>query len=398
MSLPPSTATPEALPPEALARVIAWRRHLHRHPEPSFGELQTAAFVRRTLEDLGGGPRQLTPNSVTLDIGEGGPVVALRADMDALPILEETGLEFASQNPGFMHACGHDAHTAMLLGAAECLLRRPPAHGRVRLIFQHAEEIQPGGAQELVRLGVLEDVRAIVGLHVWAPLEAGTLAVHTGPAMASNDAFTLTVRGRGGHAALPHQATDVIAAAAQVVVNLQQAAARALDPLEPAVISVTQFNGGHSYNVLPDAAVLRGTARAFSPALRATLPELIERVARSVAAAHGAEVELEYQHGFAPVINDPGVVARVLEAARRVPGLRVRQDWPPCMASEDFSAYQAAVPGAFVFLGVGGAGYAPHHHPRFVLEEGALGGGVRLLEEAARELLTQVAAGTGQEG
>ncbi len=372
--------------PEGLAAdVVQWRRHLHRHPELSFAEHETAEFVAATLTGFGLDVERPTEASVVarLATGRPGPAVALRADTDALPIHEESGVEFASEHPGAMHACGHDGHTAMLLGAARMLAdaRDDLPGGELRFIFQHAEEVAPGGARELVAAGVLDGVALIYGCHLWATLPVGKVAVRSGPFLAAADFFHLTVTGRGGHAGVPHRATDTIAIAAQVVTNLQHVVARRTDPLHSAVLTIGSFHAGDAPNVIPGRAELAGTVRTFDPELRERMPRLIEEIAGGVARAHGAECALAYQLGYRAVVNDPAVAGLVREVAARVAGADALAEMAPIMGGDDFSAYQAEVPGCYAFVGAGseesGATYA-HHHPRFRIDERALATGVRL--------------------
>jgi amidohydrolase len=371
------------------AQVIEWRRHLHRHPEPSFEERETAAFVAGTLETFEGLEiERPTENSVVarLATGRPGPTVALRADIDALPIREESGVEFASENPGAMHACGHDGHTAMLLGAAQVLSTHDLPGGEIRFIFQHAEESPPGGARDLVAAGVLDGVDLIYGCHLWTPLALGKVAVRPGPFMANSDFLKLTITGRGGHAGLPHEAIDPIAIAAQVVTNLQLIVSRAIDPLRSAVVTIGSFHAGNAPNVIPERAELEGTARSFDPEVRDRLPELIERIATGVARAHGAEAELEYIRGYRAVVNDSDVAALV----RGVVPEGALADLDPIMGGDDFSAYLAEIPGCYAFIGAGseeaGATYM-HHHPRFRIDERALATGVRMHVDVALRAL-----------
>jgi amidohydrolase len=357
---------------EAIGQAVEWRRHLHAHPELSFQEHETAAFVEERLRSFGGLEiERPTATSVVARLRCGdGPTLALRADMDALPILEETGSPFASTRPGVMHACGHDLHTAALLATAQTLVRRrDELAGEVRFVFQHAEELPPGGASELVAAGVLDGVDALVGQHVFADVEIGKVGVRTGPFMASPDTFELTVRGVGGHAAYPHQAADAVAAAAQIVTNLQHVVAREVDPIGRAVVSVTRIAGGTADNILPPEVVFGGTVRTFEPEVKAQVREAIERIASGVAAAHRCAAELRYEEGYAAVVNDAEIAALV---RRNVdPALLV--DVAPGMGGEDFSAYQQVVPGCFFVVGGGGAAAYPHHHPRFEVDESAIG-------------------------
>ncbi len=380
--------------------VLGWRRHLHRNPELSFQEEETSRFVYETLESFGGLElSRPTPTSVVARlVGEGpGRTVALRADMDALPITEENDFEFASRKPGVMHACGHDGHTAMLLGAAKVLVgMREEINGEVRFLFQHAEELYPGGAEEMVEAGVMEDVDAIVGIHLWSGLEVGKVGVVYGPMLAAPDTFEISINGRGGHAAMPHQTADAIAIGAQVVTNLQHVVSRNVDPLENVVVSVTKFAGGTTHNVIPGTVEMVGTVRTLDEEVRAKVPETMERIIEGVTAAHDASYSFEYQRGYRPVVNDEEVTRVVEETVREVFGERALEMMPPIMGGEDFSAYQRVVPGTFVFVGAGneakGITY-PHHHPRFTVDEDALENGVKMHVNVAFELLDKETGG-----
>jgi amidohydrolase len=374
--------------------VVGWRRHLHRNPELSYQEEETSRFVYETLESFGGLElSRPTPTSVVARlVGEGpGPTVALRADMDALPIEEENDFEFASGNPGVMHACGHDGHTAMLLGAAKVLAgMRKEINGEVRFLFQHAEELYPGGAEEMVEAGVVDGVDAIFGIHLWSGLEVGKIGVVYGPMLAAPDTFEISINGRGGHAAMPHQTADAIAIGAQVVANLQHVVSRNVDPLDNVVVSVTKFAGGTMHNVIPGTVKMEGTVRTLDEEVRSKVPETMERIIGGVTAAHGATYEFEYQRGYRPVVNDEEVTRVMEEIVREVFGERALEMMPPIMGGEDFSAYQRVVPGTFVFVGAGnevqGITY-PHHHPSFTVDEDALENGVRMHVNAAFGLL-----------
>jgi amidohydrolase len=378
-----------------LEDVVRWRRHLHRHPELSFQERETAAFIAETLAGLGDALEIERPaeNSVVahLHTGRPGPVVALRADIDALPIDEQSGVDFASERPGVMHACGHDGHTAMLLGAARLLSEaheRLPG-GELRLLFQPAEELAPGGARDLVAAGAMDGVDFVYGCHLWTPLEVGKVSAMPGPFMAATDFFTLAITGRGGHGGLPHLADDTIAIGAQVVSNLQHVVARRTDPLASAVLSIGAFHAGDAPNVLPGRAELAGTVRTFDADVRERMPVLIEEVVRGVTSAHGAGYELDYQPAYAPVVNDERATALVREAIAP----DALTDLEPIMGGDDFSAYLAQAPGCYAFIGAGseasGAVHA-HHHPRFRIDERALQTGVRLHVDVAVRALEEV--------
>jgi len=372
---------------EVAAQAVAWRRHLHAHPELSFQEHETASFVRETLESFGGLEIDcLTPTSVVarLRSGQPGPTLALRADIDALPIQEESGVDFASETQGVMHACGHDGHTAILLAVARSLgARRAELTGEVRFLFQHAEEVPPGGATELVAAGALDGVDAVLGGHLISTLEVGKVAALDGACTASADTFSIRIHGRGGHAAFPHKTVDPIAVSAQAISNLQHVVSRSTSPLDRVVISVTRIAGGTADNVIPETTELGGTVRTYHQEVREHTRELIARVLEGVTAAHGATYEFEYLEGYAPVVNDP----RLSAVVREVAGADRVADFEPLMAGDDFSAYLGVAPGCFFFIGAGDDRAFPHHHPRFTIDERALPVGIETLAGAAMRLL-----------
>jgi amidohydrolase len=360
----------------------------------SFEEEETSRFVYETLESFGGLElSRPTPTSVVARlVGEKpGSTVALRADMDALPIKEENDFEFASKNPGVMHACGHDGHTAMLLGTAKILSgMREEIKGEVRFIFQHAEELYPGGAEEMVQAGVLNGVDAILGIHLWSQIEVGKIGLVYGPMLAAPDTFKIVVKGKGGHAAMPHQTADSVAIGAQVVTNLQHVVSRNTDPLDSAVVSVTKFVGGTTHNVIPGSVEMIGTVRTLDEEVRTKVPETMERIVKGITQAHGASYEFEYQRGYRPVINDEEVTAVVEDTVRDVFGEASLEMMRPIMGGEDFSAYQQVVPGMFLFIGAGNEEKGitnPHHHPRFTVDEDALENGVKMFVNATFRLL-----------
>ena len=380
--------------PDLEARTIAWRRQLHAHPELSFQEVETSAFVAERLGELDGIELERpTPTSVVARLrgSRPGPTLALRADMDALPVQEETGLEFASARPGVMHACGHDGHTAMLLATATVLAeRRDELLGEVRFVFQHAEETPPGGARELVAAGVMDGVDLVVGCHLISRLDVGKIGASAGPRMASGDTFRIEISGSAGHAGFPHTSVDPVAAAAEVVVSLQHVVARETNPLEAVVVSVTRIAGGSADNVIPERVELGGTVRTFSTESRARTRAAVERIVQGVAAAHRAEGRLDYLEGYAPVVNDPEAVARVRAAAEAELGADAVVEQEAIMAGEDFSAYLRVVPGVFFVVGARneaiGASY-PHHHSRFAIDEAALRNGIAVLVRTALDYL-----------
>lgn len=380
--------------------VLGWRRHLHRHPELSFQEHRTAGFIVDALTKMGLEPQRPTPTSVSATIrgGAGGraPSVAMRADIDALPIQEETGLEFASSAPGVMHACGHDAHTAMLLGAASILQDlRPAFAGHVRLIFQHAEELVPGGARDLVAAGVVDDVDAVIACHLLPALRVGEIGVRTGATTANVDNFTIVVEGRGGHAAMPHLVVDPIVVAAQIVTSLQTIASRLVDPMSPVVVSVTSIAGGDTFNVIPSEVTLKGTVRCLDAGVREAAERAVRTVATSVAQSAGADAHVAFDHGYPASINDDAVTGVVRRAASDVLGAEAVIEIDPLMAGDDFAAYGAVRPAAYVFIGTTSdrtdAAYGLHN-PRFSPDEEALEVGAACMTFAALSLLG--AAGT----
>jgi amidohydrolase len=375
-------------------QAIHWRRHLHAHPELSFEEVETSRFVEETLRAFGGlDVERPTPTSVVAHLRgrPGGKVLALRADMDALPIHEENDVPYASTRPGVMHACAHDAHTAILLGAARVLTeRRDELAGEVRFVFQHAEELPPGGAQELVDAGVMDGVDAVVGIHLFSSVPVGHVVAQPGPLLAIADTFRIEVHGRGGHAASPHETVDPIVIAAQVVTNLQHLVSRTVDPLDQGVVSVTRISGGTAKNVIPEAVELIGTVRTFKPQTKVALVAGIERVLRGVTEAHGATYTFDYEDGYAAVVNDPEVAALVEGAARTELGDGAVTRIDPVMGGEDFSAYLQRAPGAFFIVGTRndaiGASF-PHHHPRFAIDEASLRDGIAVFARVALDTL-----------
>jgi amidohydrolase len=385
------------LRPERLAalepQLSDWRRHLHMHPEVSFQEHQTAAYIAAELRGMAHlEVSQLTATSV-LAVRKGtrpGKTVLLRADIDALPISEENSFGFVSQNAGAMHACGHDGHTAILLGVAKLVSEAQGWNGELRMIFQHAEEQSPGGAEELVfRTGLMDGVDVATGLHLNSQLPAGVVAVKPGAFMAAPDNIYISILGKGGHAAHPEEGVDPIATGAQVVSNLQQIVSRGVSALDALVISITYFQAGTTTNVIPDRAELKGTVRTFDAGLRARAPAMIERVIRGVCEAHGARYEYRYENGYRPLINNDAVAETLRQVALEVVGAERTRVSKPTMGGEDFSAYLEKVPGAYFNVGSGNpdleSGF-PHHHPRFTIDEAALSTGVQMMYAAARRL------------
>lgn len=387
-------STLEQVSAEVHEQAVAWRRHLHRHPELSFQEYETSRYIADILESFGVLEiSRPTPTSVVAKLvgAHPGKTLALRADMDALPIDEAAPIEGISLNPGVMHACGHDGHTATLLAVAKVLSKKKELlHGEIRFIFQHAEEMPPGGARELVAAGVMDGVDWVVGEHLASLLPVGQIGIAYGQMMASPDCFTITLQGYGGHAGFPHNTVDVITIGAQIVTNLQHIVARYTDPLERLVVSITQFTGGASHNVIPDQVIIKGTVRSFSTDVRAEAPKQIERIAQGIASAHGAKIELDYVYGYDPVVNDETLTRKIETTLTEAFGAEAVVHIPPSMGGEDFSAYQQVAPGTFINIGAGNVDKGivyPHHHPKFMIDEAALPIGIFAFIKVAETLL-----------
>jgi amidohydrolase len=384
--------------PDALALradLVAWRRHLHMHPELSYAEVETAAFVRERLLALGLAPSEPMAGGTGLTClirgREDGPTVALRADMDALPILEDSDAPYASTRPGVAHLCGHDGHTTMLLGAAALLAKRPPARGNVKLLFHPAEE-GGAGAARMIDDGAMEGptVEAIYALHVDPRVPTGRTGVVVGPANAAADTIEIEVIGSGGHAAYPHLSVDAVSVAAQVVTALQHVVSRHTDPLLPLVLTIGTIHGGFASNVIAPSVTMQGTVRSFDPGLRERMPALIERVVQGVAAAHGATARVGYAFGYPATVNDAVLLPTFEAASAAVMGEGRNALMAPTMGAEDFSYYARLVPGMIVRLGVRNEerGFVhPLHHPRFDLDEDALPLGAALLADVATRWL-----------
>ncbi len=369
--------------------VVAWRRHLHAHPELGFGEHETAAFVAEKLRSFGlevaegiGG----TGVVGTLRHGGGNRAIGLRADMDALLIAEATGLEYASRNPGRMHACGHDGHTAALLGAAQAMAADPGFEGTIHFIFQPAEE-HGRGMQAMLADGLLQrfPMDEAYGIHNMPGMPVGAFATRPGPLMAAEDNFEIVVAGRGAHAARPHLAVDPILTGSAIVLALQQIVARRLDPVDPAVVSVTEFITDGTRNVIPNIVRIKGDCRSYRPDISAAIEREMRRIAEATALAHGATAEVIYTREFIPTVNH----AAQTEAALAVAGGvfdSVDADCAPLMGSEDFAHLLAAVPGNFAFIGNGEA-CASLHNPAYDYADAALPGTIAYLVALARSRL-----------
>ncbi|WP_181893050.1 M20 aminoacylase family protein [Falsiruegeria mediterranea] len=355
---------------ELLSEITEWRRDIHAHPELRFEEHRTGAKVAELLTGFGcdevvtGFGRTGVVGVIHGRVRESGKVIGFRADMDALPIPETTGLPHASTHPGVMHACGHDGHSAMLLGAAKYLAETRNFDGSVVLIFQPAEE-GSGGARAMLEDGLMTrwDIQEVYGMHNWPGIPAGQFAVRDGPQMAATAFFELTIKGHGGHAALPHKAVDTTVAAAHVVVALQTIAARNIDPLKAVVVSTCGLRSdSNTFNVIPDEIKMRGTVRYFDPKVQKMVQKRLREIAELTAQAHGAKAQLDYNPRVPPTINDPEAAACAAEVAKAISGDVIR-DFDPVMPGEDFSEMLAERPGAYLFIGNGDS--ADLHNPAY---------------------------------
>ncbi|KAA0971566.1 amidohydrolase [Aureimonas fodinaquatilis] len=343
------------------AEIIEWRRFLHRCPELLYDTVETAAFVAEKLREFG--CDEVVTGIGTLGVvgvvhgrvGNSGPMLGLRSDMDALPIAEATGLPYASLNPGKMHACGHDGHMAMLLGAARHLARNREFNGSVAFIFQPAEE-GGAGAKAMIDDGLFDrfNIERVFGMHNLPGLPIGNFAMCPGPIMAATDEFAFEITGRSGHAAIPHRAADPVLAGAALVLALQQIVARNTDPLDALVVSATEFHSGFVHNVIPDKATISGTVRSLKPQTRLYVEERMNSIAQGIGLTHGVQVDLTYHHNYPVTQNDPEQTDLAAQAAMAVSGASaVSVKAAPLMAGEDFSFMLQKKPGAFIFIGNG---------------------------------------------
>ena len=376
----------------ALSGAIRLRREIHARPETAFEEIETARLVAARMAARGLEVRTgvgKTGVAALFDSGRPGKTVLLRADLDALPLAEKTGLPFAATN-GKMHACGHDGHVAALDAAADLLLLDPPAKGRVLFAFQPGEE-GAGGAQAMIADGILDDPRpdAVFGMHLWAALPVGHVGVARGAMMAAVDEFSIDVTSPGGHAASPHETHDTIVAASHIVMALQTIVSRRLSPLLPAVVSVTWVRGGSAFNILPESVTLRGTCRSFDAEVADRLPSLVAETAERSAQALGCAASTVYRRITPAVVNHPAEADRALRVATALTAPERVSQACRTMGGEDFSEFLLRIPGSFAFVGAGRTGglRGPHHAPDFDFDERALPLAARLLAGFARDVL-----------
>lgn len=377
-----------------LPQMTEWRRHIHAHPETAFEEVGTAAYVVERLRSFGVDEihEGIAKTGVVASIrgGSSARAIGLRADLDALDMQEASGVPWASTHAGKHHACGHDGHTTMLLGAARHLAATRHFDGTVHLIFQPAEENE-GGGRVMVEEGLFDrfPVEAVFGMHNIPGIEAGRIAVKAGPMMASYDIFEITLTGRGAHGAMPHKGIDPIAIGAELVQKLQMIVSRNIDPLEPAVVSVTKFHSGTAWNIIPNEAVIGGTVRAFSEHVQEQVEQRIRQLCDGTAASHGAQISVRYERRYPPTVNHPDEAALCMRVAESLVGPdRVIRDPKPAMGSEDFAWMLRARPGAYVWIGngTGSTGGCMVHNPGYDFNDAILPIGaafwVRLAETA----------------
>ena len=372
--------------------LIQWRRDFHQYPELGFEEHRTSSIIAETLISFGMSPKTgVGKTGVTADLNFGeGPTIALRADMDALPMQETSGLSFSSKHDGVMHACGHDGHMAMLLGAAKILSQMDKElTGTIRFIFQPAEEGE-GGARYMIEDGCLEGVDEIYGIHVWNYQPVGEVGAKEGPILAAADLFDIIIKGVGGHGATPQGTVDAVIVAAHLIQALQTIVSRNTNPLESTVITIGEINGGHNFNIIADKVRLAGTTRAYTKENRSMIQRRMQEIIDGIAKSFGAEITFNYTDGYPPTVNHAGPVKKVLQAAGKVVGPGAGEPYLS-MGGEDFSYYLQKVPGCFFFVGSAPDGQrqfsTPHHCSHFNMDESALSVGTSVYLHLVEDIL-----------
>lgn len=371
---------------DVMPQMISDRRHLHKHPELSFEEYQTTEFLCRELAAAGIEDIRRPVKTGVVAVIHGvypGKTVAIRADIDALPIQEKNELEFCSVNDGVMHACGHDGHAAMLLAAARIFEQhKDELHGSIVCIFQHAEEVPPGGAQELYEAGVMEGVDELYGLHLSSNFPTGTYGVRAGALTSATDRFDIRVIGKGGHSSMPEQSIDPIVTGAEIIVALQSILSRRVAAFEPAVLSVCQVNAGDAYNIIPGEMTLTGSTRTFSEEMRGKMEVMIEEIVSGITKSAGASYEFKFERGYSSVINDKELTENVEQQLKKLWGEEAILHINPIMPGEDFSALQKNCPACFVEIGTADEEKHttfPHHNPNYRMDEEGLRYGLSYL-------------------
>jgi len=373
-------------------QLVAWRRDFHRHPEIAFEENRTSSVIREFMEGIGITVQSFAKTGLrgVLEGQPGGKTVALRADMDALPLKEEGDKEYISQNPDAAHACAHDGHMAVMMGVAQLLSQRKDQFkGKIVFLFQPSEERIPGGAKKMIEEGAFKGVDAVFGLHFWQPLPTGKIGAVKGAMMAQPDQFSIRVTGRGGHGSMPHTTVDPILVASHLVVNTQSIVSRNVDPLKPVVVSFGTIKGGTIDNIIPNQVELTGTVRTFDPTIQVLAEKRLREITDATCQAFGASAEVEYEKGYPPLVNDESMVDFVLEMAQKVLGKESVVEIDPVMGGEDFAYYLQKAPGAFLFFGMGDGMEYPHHHPAFDMDEKALPQATLLMTSLALEFLSR---------
>ncbi|WP_342387833.1 M20 metallopeptidase family protein [Salinicoccus bachuensis] len=376
-----------------MEEVVTWRRTMHKHPEISFHEHWTSGYIKSELEKMGGVEISQPTETSVLGIIRGanpGRKIGLRADIDALKIQEERrDIDFASTNDGAMHACGHDGHAAILLGAAKVLLHNIESlHGEVYLIFQHAEEEPPGGAQEMVATGLFDDLDFIYGQHLFTPIPTGKIGITNGPITSNSDTFDLKIQGRGGHSSQPENSIDPIVIGGQILNQFQTIISRITSPLDSAVISTTKFHSGSAKNIIPDSAVLEGSIRTINDETRETVRERMEKAIDGVCAMYGATYDFSFNYGYSAVVNEDTVTDRIRKMATEEFGDKVFE-YPLAMGGEDFAAFSRIIPATYAWIGAGNREKDmeyPHHHPKFGIDEDSFIDGVKMMVHTALEM------------
>ncbi len=384
----------KALAAEEKDYLISMRREFHRHPELSGEEYRTSKRICEELDKMGVSYKKVGDTTgilATLPCGKPGKTLLLRADMDALAIQEESGEEFSSETPGIMHACGHDAHSATLLAVIKCLVKvKDELPGTIKFLFQPSEENGLGGYW-MMQNNVMEGVDGCFGMHVWSSIPVGRISVDPGPRMASCGFFKITVHGKSGHGARPHEGIDAAVACGAILMSLQSIVSRETDPTESAVVTIGKVSIGDQRNIIAETGIMEGTTRTYNMEIRANFEDMIRRIATDVAAAYRCTAELEYRDIVAPVINDEGCSKMAAEAVKKVLGEEALISWPKLTVAEDFSAYANVAPGCFAFVGVGnpeiGANY-DHHNCHFKIDESGLVNGLMLFLQYTEDWLT----------
>ena len=367
-------------------KVIDYRRYFHQHPELSNEEHETRKFIMNELESLGYNCISYSGRDIVIEISgeKSGKTAIIRADMDALPVTEDTGLSFSSKNDGIMHACGHDGHMAVLLGLVHYFHEhKEEIEGTIRFLFQHAEEVVPSGALEVIKNRGLEGASAIFGFHLWEPLGTGLIGMRSGATMAGCSKFVIDIQGKGGHGSMPNETIDPTIIVAEFIMQLQTIVSRVLHPLENAVISIGEIQSGSSYNIIPDSARISGTVRQFDTKVLRKIHSQMDKILEGLCHTSGASYVLDFDDGDPPLINDENLYELVKETAHSLFDKEVIKEISPILGSEDFSNYTMELPGMYIYFGVGKPDKTyGHHHPKFDIDEEMLVPAMNLLSQS----------------